>query len=102
MRSEAEKVARINATRDITLAMLKNPVIEILGAYIILESLQRMNFIKDNAWGNIEQGAAMTAITGVVTVQQIAPALPSILTAGGEALGAVTKALPALAAIGGG
>lgn len=95
---EARKVEQIKANREIIIALSRNPVVEIAGAYVLLELLQRAKVLESGAIGTFEEGAVMTGVVAAVMAQQLAPVLPDLLKATTEGVGLIAKALPALAA----
>lgn len=97
---QAVKIERARSDREVIIALLRNPAFEVLASYIILEILQKTKFTEGGMWGNIEEGAAMTSIVGLIGLQQIAPLIPDIVKASGDALGALTKLVPAIASLG--
>lgn len=72
---------------------LKNPVVELLLGYLVIEYAQRHGWMPQLA-GTIAEGGVLT----VVAYQQIAPLMPSILQGASVAGSSLLKALPALAA----
>ena len=94
------KIAKINARRDLDLAqlrlfeeLLKNPIIELVGAFVLIETLQR-HPSSNPIIGNV-QGTLMEAgVAGIISMQQIAPVLPHIT----QATAGLLKAAPLLLA----
>ena len=84
----------IQSTERVLLALIDNPVVEIVAAYIIIEYLQKKGYIP-NVAGNIAEAGVLAA----VGLQQLAPLAPAI-AAGGQALSGVIKAAGGVAAIG--
>lgn len=74
---ENHKIARAQVKRDIALALINNPVIEILVLYVAVETLQKRKILPDAA-GNVAEGAGLVAIG----LQQIAPMMPYIMAGG--------------------
>lgn len=94
--SEALKIAKIarsmaqaEALKAIALELIRNPVVEIVGAYIIVEYCQKRGLIPSLAGTFAE-----TAVIGAVTIQQIAPIIPDVVKAGSETLGSLMKLIP--------
>jgi len=94
-------LAKLQVQRDLLLAVLSNPVIELVGAFVLIESLQRFPSerpIIGNVQGNLLEGA----IGGIIAVQQLAPSLPYIVQASEgmtKGIGSLAPALGALAMI---
>lgn len=85
-RAELE-IEGIRATRELLLALLSNPAVQIVGAFSLLEYLERRALI-----GNI---AATSAEAGVLTAslaEALAPTLPSL----GEGILTLLKSLSGL------
>lgn len=99
---QQRKIAQVQADRDIIMAIIKNPAIEIVGSFVLLEVLQR-NHVIGGMGTDFEEAACMTAVSLAVGLQQIAPLLPDIIettgTAGSQLLGTIGKSLPLLAAV---
>lgn len=82
--NDAVKVARINADRDKALAaiglvkgLLTNPVIELVGAVVLVETLQR--YPKDRPIiGNIQGNLIEGGIGAIIGLQQLAPLMPYV------------------------
>lgn len=102
MTSEAYKIAKLNAQSkqiQAILEILRNPVVEILLGYLVIEYAQNKKIIGSVA-GTVAEGGILSA----VALQQLAPLTPAIV-AGTEAGGKIvsglisgaTKALPMLA-----
>lgn len=90
---EQKKIAQANAYKEIALALIKNPVAEILVGYIAIEYLQSKKIIPSMA-GNFAESGILTS----VYAQQMAPLMPYIAQAGGDILGALGKLAPVLLA----
>lgn len=87
--------ARITAFTEVTKALLANPVVELVGAFALIEYLQRTpknRPIIGNTQGNLMEAG----ISGIITVQQLAPSLPYLAQAGGDFLSAIGKLAPGL------
>jgi len=100
---EARKIQQLQSEKEIILALLKNPVFEIVAGYVLIETLQKAELMPSLA-GTIAEGGILTA----VAFQQLAPILPDLLKATTEGIGMVTegigmvaKAIPMLARAGG-
>lgn len=110
--SDAVRLARIEKSRAIDEArlrlagdLLKNPVIELIGAFVLVEALQR--FPQDRPIiGNLQGNLLEAALSGIIGIQQLAPSLPYIADAGskvlestGNIIGKLGPAVGALAAL---
>jgi len=100
MKSEAIQLQKIinreNARRDaidLVKVLLANPAVELIGSFVVIELLRRHNII-----GWMQADALELGIGGIITVQQLAPALPALTAAGSNVVGAVSKVIPLLAA----
>lgn len=83
----AGKLAEHNATKEIVLGILGNPVILLVGGVATLEYLERQGHI-----GNVIATTTEVGLIGVCTAQALAPLAPSI----GEGFAALTPLLGAL------
>ncbi len=73
--------------------LARNPIVELVLAFALIEKLQDRG-----VFGSLQATLMEAGVTGIISAQQIAPLLPSLISAGGDAAGAVTKLLPMLAA----
>jgi len=87
---EKRKTAQIVADRQLAIEIIKNPVVEILAAYISIEWLQRHGQMPALA-GTIAEAGVLTA----VGMQQIAPLAPYIAQ-GAQGLAGSIKAIAPL------
>lgn len=85
MPSEALKIARLNARRDVEVATLRavqeimrNPIIELVGGFVLVEWLQRFPANRPII-GNLQGNLIEAGIGGVVIAQQIAPMMPYLV-----------------------
>ena len=99
------KAAQILAKKEISLArielardLVKNPILELIAGFVLVESLQRYPSSRPII-GNLQGNALEGLFAGVVTVQQLAPSLPYLTQAAGQVLGALGKAAPVLGAL---
>lgn len=105
MTSDGLKIARLNAKRDRDVAAMnlvrdlaKNPVLELVGAFVLVEALQR--FPADRPIiGNLQGNMLETAIGGIITVQQLAPSLPYLVQGATDAAKLIGPAAMALGAV---
>lgn len=74
---------------------VRNPVVEIIAGYVIIEALQKQGIVPSIA-GTVAEGGILAS----VAYQQLAPIVPDLLKGGSEAVGQIFKALPALGALG--
>jgi len=85
-------LAKISLLKD----LLKNPILEIVGGFVLVEVLQR--YPKDRPIiGNIQGNLIEAGLTGIITVQQLAPSLPYLAESSGSILQSVGKLAPLLA-----
>ncbi len=73
--------------------LAKNPIVELITAVLVIEKMQDLGII--GGWQSL---VGEGAITSIITAQQIAPLLPSLIQAGGQTIGSLMKLAPALAA----
>lgn len=95
--NDSLRIAKINARAmrekaelELMREIVKNPVIELIGAFVIVETLQRYPAsrpIIGNWQGNILEGS----IGGIIGIQQLAPSLPYLAQATGDIMGAIGK-----------
>lgn len=96
------KIAKIQEQAKLRADLIKlftNPVLELLGAYIILEVLKSRKIIGTGVL-DIKESVLMTAIAGAVALQQLQPTLPLMYQGSAEGskamLDLIGKAAPAL------
>ena len=77
-----------------------NPVIELIGAFVAIEALQRYPAGRP-LLGNLQGTLLETGIFGIIGVQQLAPSLPYLSEAGGKIFDSAGKAALLLGAKGG-
>lgn len=101
--SDALKIARLRARADrraadveMVKAFLGNPILELVGGFVLVEVLQRTPASRPII-GNVQGNLLQTAIIGGVSLQQLAPILPTLAQAGTDIMGAAGKLAPALA-----
>lgn len=99
--NETVKVARLNARRERELAYLKlagelakNPIVELVGGFVLVETLQRFPAERPII-GNLQGNLIEAGITGIVMAQQLAPTLPYLVQGTSD----ITKLLPAIAGL---
>lgn len=74
---ESAKVESIKAQKDVVLAIIGNPLIDLVTAFVVVEYLQKHGYM--GFWS----GAAVeAAVTGVATAQALAPIAPALLESG--------------------
>jgi len=105
MISAEEKVAKISAKKEISLARIelardlaKNPILELVAGFVLVETLQRYPTGRPII-GNLQGNALEGLFAGVVTVQQLAPSLPYLTQAAGQLVGSLGKLAPVLGAL---
>jgi hypothetical protein len=105
MISEAVKLARLQAKKERDLAeigllrdLVKNPVVELVGGYVLVEYLQRHPTARPII-GNLQGNAIEAAFTAIIAVQQLAPSVPYLAQGASDVLGAVGKLAPVLGAL---
>ena len=86
---EEKKVAQIRATKEILIAILSNPAVEIVGAYAAVEYLQQRY-----KFGSITGTAAEATVGAAVVAQMLAPYAPSIIQAGAEGIKSIAAIAP--------
>jgi hypothetical protein len=74
--------------------LIKNPVVELVGAWYVIEYLQSKNI------GTISGTFVEAAIGGTILAQQLAPIMPDLIKAGTDMLGMVKDLGGALAPAG--
>jgi len=107
MTSDALRIAKINlkiertrANNEMLKTMMSNPVVELIGAYVLVESLQKAAVIPDKAGTACE-----IAIVAAVGMQQLAPLAPYIaqrVEGLGQGLAGIAKMAGTAALAGGG
>lgn len=97
IKADREK-AQLDTAKEFARLLITNPIVEIVGGFVLVELLQRYPTsrpIIGNAQGNgLELGLA-----GIITAQQIAPALPYLGEAAGNLIKGATGLLPLLSAL---
>jgi len=86
----AKAMVEANATKEIALAALGNPMISLVAGVLVLEYAERQGYI-----GNIIATSTEIGLIGVCTAQAIAPLAPAI----GQGLAALIPALGLATAI---
>jgi hypothetical protein len=95
-----KELAQLQAIREISKTLMTNPIIELVGGFVLVETLQRYPTSRPII-GNLQGNVIEAAIAGIVSVQQLAPSIPYIAQGTSDILGAVSKlAGPALLAAG--
>lgn len=86
-------IKRSEANRDIILALVKNPVVDLIAGFVVVEALQR--FPSDHPIiGNLQGDLIEAALAGIVSIQALAPSIPYIAQGTSDLLGAVGKVAP--------
>lgn len=99
------KLAKLNHRHERDLAMINligkaisNPIIELVGGFVLVETLQR--FPEDRPIiGNLQGNLMEAGIGGIITVQQLAPILPDISRMSGDTLKLLAPLAAALAVV---
>ena len=100
MKSEAVKLARIQSDKELILALLRNPVVELLSGIALISYINKGT--TDKSWLetitgiNLAAGGEYAGLIAVIGLQQIAPLMPAIAAGGAD----LKTALPALLALG--
>ena len=89
------KAEKHKADVELMKALISNPVVEIVGAYVIIESLQATKMI-----GNVAGTAAEAGCLAAVALQQLAPLAPYIAESAKGIGSTVAKVAPLLAMAG--
>jgi hypothetical protein len=95
MKTEAVRLAEIKSNADTFRELLRNPVVEIIAAYVIIELLQRYPAnkpIMGSVAGTIAEGGCLAA----VGLQQLAPLAPYIAQSTEGVMGMLGKVAPSL------
>jgi hypothetical protein len=87
------KAEKAKADAEIVRELLNNPAVTIVGAYIVLEVLQKYKITGGGFTGAVDEGMVMTGVVAATTLKAIAPMLPDIIKSGSEGLGALLKAI---------
>ncbi len=74
---ESAKVESIKAQKDVVLAIIGNPLIDLVAAFVVVEYLQKHDYM--GFWSG---AAVQAAVTGVATAQALAPIAPQLLETG--------------------
>lgn len=95
----ANRIHRRETDLQTLKAIITNPVVELVGAYVVLEVLKRQKIIGTGVL-DIKESVLMTAVAGAVALQQLQPTLPTLYQSSAEGskavLDIVGKAAPAL------
>jgi len=101
-KSEAVKVARIELQKqretaflEITRDLLRSPIIELVGGFVLIEYLQRTPSHRPII-GNMQGNALEAGISGLIALQQLSPILPLIAASGKDVMSTATKLAPLL------
>jgi hypothetical protein len=84
--------------------LLKNPVIEFAGGLALIAYLNKGegSWLEKISGLDLVAGTQSYALVALIMAQQLAPYAPAMLQYGSEALTGIIKAVPAIAAAGGG
>ena len=99
MKSEAVKLARIQSDKELMLAVLRNPVVELIAGIAAITYLNKgsQSWLESATGIDLAAGGEYAGLVTIIGLQQIAPLVPTLAAAGVDALGAVAKAAPMLA-----
>lgn len=77
----ALEIARLDAFKQVSVELIRNPIVEIVGAFVLVEELQRTGHL-----GSISGTVLEGLVGGTIVAQQIAPLMPSLAEAGAPLL----------------
>ena len=97
-KSEAVKLAKIQSDKELMLALLRNPVVELLAGITAITYLNKgnSNWLESITGIDLAAGSEYAGLIAIIGLQQVAPLIPAIVSGSGD----VSKALPALLALG--
>lgn len=105
MKSEAEKIAKIQARKEITIAginavsrLASNPVVELVGCVLLIETLQRFPAGQPILSSRLGTAVEIT-IPVLLALQQMAPYIPAIIEATGKSISGVIGDVKSIAPI---
>lgn len=98
MKSEAVKLARIQSDKELILALLRNPVVELLAGITAITYLNKgsQSWFESVSGIDLAAGSEYAGLITIIGLQQIAPLMPAIAAGGAD----LKTALPALLALG--
>jgi hypothetical protein len=108
MISDAVKVAKINARAireakqlDLVKTLATNPIVELLAGIVAISYLNKgsQSWLESITGIDLRAGSEYTGLVTIIALQQLGPSgIQAIAGTTGAAFGAITKALPLLAA----
>lgn len=101
MKTDAVRVARIQAETKLIVELLRNPVVELLAGIMVISYLnkghnQSQSWLETITGINLAAGSEYAGLIAIIGLQQIAPLMPAIAAGGAD----LKTALPALLALG--
>lgn len=98
MKSEAIRLAKIQSDKELMLAVLRNPVVELLAGIVAITYLNKgsQSWLESISGVDLAAGSEYAGLIAIIGLQQVAPLIPAIVGGSGD----VSKALPALLALG--
>lgn len=97
-KSEAVKLARIQSDKELLLAAMRNPVVELIAGIAAITYLNKgsQSWLESITGVDLAAGGEYAGLIAIIGLQQVAPLIPAIVGGYGD----VSKALPAVLALG--
>lgn len=94
----SKDVVLLATIRDVTLALIGNPIIELVAGIAAISYLNKGNssWLESITGIDLKAGGEYAGLIAVIGLQQVAPLIPSVLKAGTDNLGTLSKSLPSL------
>lgn len=101
MKSEAVKLAKIQADKELIKELLHNPVVELLVGITAITYLNKgsQSWLESISGIDLAAGSEYAGLITIIGLQQIAPLVPVVVPAITAGAGSLAKALPMLAAL---
>lgn len=98
MKSEAVKLAKIQAEKELIKELIRNPVVELLAGIIAISYLNKgsQSWLESVSGIDLAAGGEYAGLIAVIGLQQIAPLAPAIA----QGTTGLFKALPGMLALG--
>lgn len=98
MKTEAVRVAEIQAQERIFHELINNPIVELLAGIVAISYLNKgsQSWLESVSGIDLKAGGEYAGLVAIIGLQQVAPLIPSIMQGGTE----MGKALPGILALG--
>lgn len=102
MKSDAIRIARIQADSKLMSELLRNPVVELLAGVVAISYLNKgkQSWLESVTGIDLAAGSEYAGLVTIIGLQQIAPLIPAIAQGGGDIIKSIVPALPLLALAG--